>query len=524
MPVKEVSDRLEGDQHLAALITNAGAIRAVTETVEGTLGPKGLDCMLIDPYGSILITNDGVAILRAMDIQHPAARVLIGAAEQQDEQVGDGTTTATVIAGSLIVEGANQVVKGVPAIKVVEGIRSGIAKALQLLEEAVVPLPDLQSPVLLQLALIAARENREIAELAVNAARIVGAGKLQDSGFKLAEQVVALEGPDSCLIQGTIINREPLNKEMPRRISPARIIIFDDALEPVEIDSDALRTEAGFEQQIHNKREFEANLEKLAVLGVNAIFTDRGISAWAEDWFTEAGILGVQRVARDEWQRLAAMCGARPLKRTGLARPVEDLRKVIGETAAIDCDPKYRQIRVTANPSANFVTIVIGATTKTVVEERERIARDTAAAVQAAWRGGVVPGGGATELGIAGRLGQIAERGMASYGFSCVREALQRPMTQICRNAGFNPLEKITEALARLTAEGSFSYGVNCETGAIEDLTVAGIWDPYYVKYYAIKSAGEVSEAILRINTMIKMKEARITGSPGNPDQTIYNQ
>jgi chaperonin GroEL (HSP60 family) len=519
MPVQD--DHSEVDQHLAALITNAGAIRAVTETVEGTLGPKGLDCMLIDPYGSMMITNDGVAILRAMDIRHPAARVLIGAAEQQDEQVGDGTTTATVIAGSLIAEGANQVVKGVPAIKVVEGIRIGIAKALELLEEAVVPLPDLQSPVLEQLALIAARGNREIAELAVNAARIVGAEKLLDPGFKLAEQVVALEGLESGLVAGTIINREPLNKEAPRRASPAKIIILDDALEAVRIDSEALRSEAGFEQQLQNQRAFEINLEKLTLLGVNVIVTDRGISDWAEDWLTEAGIIAVPRVSGNEWRRLAVMCGARPVKRASLARPVEDLRKVVGAAATVEWDQKYRQIRVKANPFQNFVTMVIGATTRTVAEERERIARDAAAAVQAAWRGGVVPGGGAIELGIAGRLEQITVRGMAGYGFACVREALQRPMAQICSNAGFNPLEKIAAALARQTAEGDFGYGVNCETGAIEDLTVAGVWDPYYVKYYAIKSAGEISEAILRINTMIKLKEAGIPGEPGNPDLPI---
>lgn len=519
MPVQD--DHAEFDQHLEALITNAGAIRAITETVEGTMGPKGLDCMLIDPYGSLIITNDGVAILRAMDIRHPAARVLIGAAEQQDEQVGDGTTTATVIAGSLIAEGVNQVVKGVPAIKVVEGIRTGIVRALELLEEAVVPLPDLESPVLNQLALIAARENREIAELVVNAARIVGSEKLLDPGFKLAGQIIALEGPESGLIEGTIISREPLNKEASRRVSPVKIIILDDALEPVRVDSEALRSEAGFEQQQHNQRDFVANLEKLTLLGVNAIFTDRGISDWAEDWLTEAGIFGVPRVSGNEWRRLAEMCGARPVKRASLARPVDDLRKVIGTAAAIEWDPKYRQIRVTANPSQNFVTMMIGAATKTVAEERERIARDTAAAVQAAWRGGVVPGGGATELGIAGRLEQITVRGMTGYGYACVREALQRPMAQICSNAGFNPLEKIAAAMARQTAEGNFRYGVNCETGAIEDLAAVGVWDPYYVKYYAIKSAGEVSETILRINTIIKMKEPRIPGETGNPDLSI---
>jgi chaperonin GroEL (HSP60 family) len=154
----------------------------------------------------------------------------------------------------------------------------------------------------------------------------------------------------------------------------------------------------------------------------------------------------------------------------------------------------------------SFVTIIIGGSTREIVNERERIARDASAAVQAAWCGGVVPGGGSVELAIARRLAGQQFKGMASFGFQCVIEALKRPMTQICMNAGFNPLEKIEEVLAHTGASITYAYGVNCDTGSVEDVTTAGIWDPYEVKYHAIKTAGKVCEAILRINTIIKMK------------------
>ena len=173
-------------------------------------------------------------------------------------------------------------------------------------------------------------------------------------------------------------------------------------------------------------------------------------------------------------------------------------------------DEKFHQIRIFGKPNQNYVTMIAGATTKEVVYEKERIMKDAASALQAAWLGGVVPGGGSTEMGIARRMNEKPLRGMDCYGYHCVIEALKKPLIQICTNAGFNPLEKVTEVLGRQEQLGSNAIGVNCETGAIEDLSELGIWDPYPVKYQAIKTAGEVGEAILRINMIIKMKEEKV--------------
>jgi Chaperonin GroEL (HSP60 family) len=509
MSVQELNGCSEVDQNLTALITNSGAIRAVTEAVQGTLGPKGLDCMMVDPYGGILITNDGVTILKTMDINHPAARILISAAEHQENQVGDGTTTATIIAGTLIAEGVNQIIKGVPVIKVIEGIQLGVQQALVFLKEAVVHIEGLTSPILQRTALIAARGHQELAELVVKAARIVGPECLMTDGFKLADQIIALEDTESALIQGTIINREPINREMPRKVSGARIMILDDALEPLKIDSEALTTEAGFSHHLHKEQELTANIHKLADLGVSAIFTDRSICDLAEDLLTDLGIIGVQGVCADEWRRLAEMTGARPVKKSSLSKPPEELQELLGEVAQIVVDDRFKQIRILCKPDRNFITIIVGAYTKEVVGERERIARDAASAVQAAWHGGVVPGGGSVEISIARKLGNLPLGNMNSYGFNCVIEALKRPLIQICSNAGFNPLQKVNEVLAMQEQQDSNAIGVNCETGAIDDLTKYGIWDPYLVKYQAIQTAGEVGEAILRINMIIKMKEEK---------------
>ncbi|TCL64281.1 chaperonin GroEL (HSP60 family) [Hydrogenispora ethanolica] len=509
MSIQEAANRSEVDQPMAALIHNAGAIRAVTEAVAGTLGPKGLDCMLVDECGDALVTNDGVTILKTMDITHPAARILINAAQYQEEEVGDGTTTTAVMIGALVNEGVNQVLRGVPVIKVIEGIDSGISRALNWLGQMAQPVDDINHPVLERVASIAGRGHRELARLIVQAARLVGGEKLREPGFKLADQILALEGSESSLIQGTIITREPINRQMPRQVADTRIVILDDALEPQKVAAEALGSKAGFEQQLHNEQLLRENLQKLAQIGVQAIFTDRAISDGAEDLLTDLGIIGVARVAMHEWRRLAELTGARPLKRTSLAKPALELLKLTGQAAEIRVNERFKQIQVLGKPEQKYVTVLVGAFTKEVVGERERIAKDTAAAVQAAWNGGIVPGGGSAELAVARLLEQEPLRGMAGYGFQCVIESLKKPLAQICVNAGFNALEKVSEVIAAQLEQHSNSIGIDCEDGTVIDLAAAGVYDPFLVKYHALKSAGEVAEAILRIQTIIKMKEER---------------
>jgi chaperonin GroEL (HSP60 family) len=264
---QQVTQNSEVEERLAALMTNANAIRAITQAVEGTLGPKGLDTMLVDQLGDVVITNDGVTILDLMDVNHPAARMLIKTARAQQEEIGDGTTTATIMAGNLISEGVAQVLKGVPVIKVIEGIRSGITKALTVLDEKTQEVTDLDAPVLLDTALVAGRGYKDIAQLVIDAAKLIGKEKIRDSNFKLADMVRAYEGADNQVISGVIIDKEPLNAEMPKKLNTVKLLIIDDALEPEEIEDEALGTEAGFNRYIKLQEEFDQNLQKIVELG-----------------------------------------------------------------------------------------------------------------------------------------------------------------------------------------------------------------------------------------------------------------
>ena len=181
-------------------------------------------------------------------------------------------------------------------------------------------------------------------------------------------------------------------------------------------------------------------------------------------------------------------------------------QSAMGRAALAEVDRRAGLLRLSGGGGAPEVTLVVGGNTGEVVAERERIARDAAAAVQQALRGGVVPGGGAAELGVARSMARAGQTGLNAYGMACVREALKRPLAQLAANAGYNPLEKVEEAYAAQENGGSPGLGIEAETGRICDLTEAGIWDPYPVKQSALRTAGEVATAILRINCILRMR------------------
>jgi chaperonin GroEL (HSP60 family) len=509
MSVKEVSNNAEVDERMAALTTNANAIRAVASAVEGTIGPKGLDTMLIDQFGSVVITNDGVTILNLMEVNHPAARMLINIAKAQQEEIGDGTTTATILAGSLVNAGMEKVIKGVPVAKVIEGLQVGVQKALTFFKEHSVQIKDVNEPILKKIALIAGRGHEDIADLTVKAGRFIGKEKLKEANIKLADTVVAKVGAENQVFEGVVINKQRMNPQMPIKVEDAKVLIVDDALEPEEIEAESLSTEAGFHRFSELQQEFCLNLEKLKQLGVKLVLVDRGISPLAEEMLTDAGILAIQRVAHKELRRAMEHCGARFIKRTGLKKDVADLKKYLGKAALVYEDEKLEQTFICDGMGKPMATVLVGAATEEVVGERERIAKDAASSIQAAVKGGYVPGGGAIELAAAKFVEENRQeaKGMASYGLDCVVEALQKPFLQIVLNSGFNPLEKIGDVLASQKEQDSIAYALDCDTGDIIDMLEKNVVDSALVKIYALKAAGEVAEAILRINTIIKMKE-----------------
>ncbi len=508
---QQASSGAEVNERMAALVSNASAVRAIASAVEGTLGPKGLDTMLVDKFGEVVITNDGVTILTMMEANHPAARMLINIAKAQQEEIGDGTTTATVLAGALVGHGVEQVSRGVPVARVIEGLRAGLAAGIEAIKRRARAVEDIRDPVVRQVALVAGRGHEDIADLVVKAAEMVGREKLVDRSFKLADIVVAEEGAENQVFKGVIISKERMNRQMPLEISDALILVIDDALEPEEMEDEALATEAGFARYMELRNQFLENVQKIVEMGVGLVLVDRGVNETAEEILTDAGVMVIQRVLSKELRKAAEHTGARMIKRNGLKKDSDQLVKCLGKAAKVYNDEKLEQVWIREGAGKSMATVLVGAATAEVVGERERIAKDAAAAVQAAVRGGVVPGGGSVELAAARDVERIRSgmRGMAVYGVDCVVEALKRPMAQIVANAGFNPLEKLGDVVAAQAESGRDSLAVDCDTGEIRDMYQAGVVDPAPVKTYALKAAGEIAEAILRIDTIIKKREEK---------------
>lgn len=508
MPEKRILNS-EVDEKLQALQSNANAARIISQAIEGTIGPKGLDIMMVDGLGDVVISNDGVTILKLMAVNHPAAGMIINAAQAQQTEVGDGTTTATILAGALVSEGASQVIKGVPVTRVIQGIKLGVDRSLELMAKKSRPISAIDDPVLFSVASIAGRGQGDIAALIIDGARIIGREKMLDPDYRFADAVVAKEAAASQVFMGALINRDPLNHEMPRYLKDVRILVVDDALAPEEIDSEARSTEAGFQYYLQNKKQYEANLRKICAMGVNLVLVDRSIDDLGEQIFTEAGVIAIHRVSRRELEKVCLHTGARKIKRSGLNRPEEQLSSYLGHAARVQVNDKLGHTCLLEGTGEAQATVLIGAATEEVVDEKERIARDAAAAVQAALQQGVVPGGGAIEIWMAKQLEELAQdlKGMTSYGVLAVKESLLRPFACIAANAGFNPLEKMGDVIAEQKQKGRDSITIECDTGNLIDAFVEGIVDPTLVKAHALKTAGEVAVAILRINTIIKMKD-----------------
>ena len=332
---KEATQGADVDERLAALLTNSNAIRAIASAVEGTLGPKGLDTMLVDKFGDVVITNDGVTILTMMEANHPAARMLINTAKAQQEEVGDGTTTATVMASALVASGVEQVMKGVPVSRVIEGMRVGLKKALEVMSSQVRQVDGLQDACVRQVALVSGRGHEDIADLVKEAAVLIGEDKLRDRSFKLSDTIVAEEGATNQVFMGVIVNKERMNRQMPGELEKVKVMIIDDALEAEELDEEALSTESGFARYLHLQAEFKENVQKIINLGVGLVLVDRGVNDIAEELLTDAGVLVVQRVAGKELRRAAEHTGARMIKRTGLKKSEDEIQKYLKSVGGV---------------------------------------------------------------------------------------------------------------------------------------------------------------------------------------------
>ncbi|NJE12806.1 thermosome subunit beta [Thermococcus sp. LS2] len=495
---------------------NILAARIVAETVRTTLGPKGMDKMLVDSLGDIVITNDGATILDEMDIQHPAAKMMVEVAKTQDKEAGDGTTTAVVIAGELLRKAEELLDQNIHPSIIVKGYTMAAEKAQEILDSIAKDVDVNDEETLLKAAITsitgkAAEEEREyLAKLAVDAVKQV-AEKVGDK-YHVDIDNIKLEKKeggsvkDTKLVKGVVIDKERVHPGMPKRVENAKIALINDAIEVKETETDAEiritspeQLQAFLEQE---ERMLKEMVDKIVATGANVVFCQKGIDDLAQHYLAKAGILAVRRVKKSDMEKLAKATGAKIVTNIrdltpddlGYAEVVEE-RKVAGENMIF--------VEGCRNPKA--VTILIRGGTEHVVDEVERAMEDAIKVVKDIIEDGkIVAGGGASEIELAVKLDEYAKEvgGKEQLAIEAFAEALKVIPRTLAENAGLDPIETLVKVIAAHKEKGP-TIGIDVFAGEPADMFERGVIEPVRVKKQAIKSASEAAIMILRIDDVI---------------------
>lgn len=497
---------------------NILAGKALAETVRTTLGPKGMDKMLVDGLGDIVVTNDGVTILKEMDIEHPAAKMLVEVAKTQEDEVGDGTTTAVIIAGELLKNAENLLDLDIHPTIVAMGYRQAAEKAQDILDDIAVDSIDRDTLIKVAMTAMtgkgteAARE--PLAGLIVDAVQKVADGNEVDIDHIKIEKKDGAVAEESTLVEGVIVDKERVHPGMPKEVKNAKIALLNSPLEVKETEADAeiritdpAQMQAFIEQE---EKMVKDMVQKIVDSGADVLFAQKGIDDLAQHYLSKAGILAVRRVKKSDIQKLARATGATVVSNLddletsdlGEAGIVEE-RKVSGEDMIFVEDCK----------SAKAVTLFVRGSTKHIVDEIVRAIEDAIGVVAATVEDGqVVAGGGAPEIAIAKKLKDYAESisGREQLAVSAFAEALEIVPKTLAENAGLDSIDSLVDL--RASHEDNPYMGLNVFTGKVMDMKDAGVIEPKRVKKQAIQSASEAAEMILRIDDVIA------SSSTGEPD------
>ena len=494
---------------------NILAARMVSEIVKTTLGPKGIDKMLVDSSDEITVTNDGVTILNEMRIEHPAAKMMVEIAKTQETEVGDGTTTSVMIAGKLLENAEKLLDQKIHPTIITKGYRIAQEKAQEILKEISLEISPDNEEVLKQVAMTAmtgkgAEDSREkFALIIVKAIKAISnMGRIDLKDIKI-EKMKGDGIGNSELIYGIVLDKEKVSQDMPVEVRNARIALIDF---PLEIKNPEIDTKISISspEQLKNFLEEEEEyirgmVDKIIASGANVLFCQKGIDDFAQYLLSKERIYACRRVAKSDIEKLAKATGAK------IVSNINELsRGDLGESESVEeiktKETTFSYVRGCKNPKA--VTILIHGGSEHVIDETERAIMDglgdVASAIETKL---IVPGGGAIEIELSRRLKEF------SLGFQgreqlAVREfanALEFIPLTLAENAGLDPIDILTELKAKHD-EGQMNFGLNLFTNKVENVIGARIIEPYKIKSQALSSATEVAIMILRIDDVIASK------------------
>jgi thermosome len=506
---------------------NITAAKLIAEVVASSLGPRGMDKMLVDGLGDVTITNDGATILKEVDVQHPAAKMMVEISKATDNEVGDGTTSVVVLAGALIEKAEELITKDVHPTIIVDGYRKSSVKAIEILNNLAQKIDPGDKSQLIRIAKtsmqtkLVSKEANELADIVVNAALQVSE-KLENK-YKVDIDDVKVEKKaggslrDTKLIKGIVLDKEVVHGGMPRRTEKAKIALINSALEIEKTEFDAKINISSPDQmklflEEENKM-LKTMVDKIIAAGANVVICQKGIDDIAQHFLAKANIMAVRRVKESDMTKLARATTARIVsnledltsKDLGLADLVEE-RKV--ET------DKWVFIEGCKHPKA--VTILIRGGSQRVVDEAERSIHDALMVTKdVCERPMIVAGGGSPESYTAGKLRDWSSTlsGREQLAAEKFAESLEVIPLLLAENAGMDPIDTLTELRSKQT-KGSKWSGIDVRAGKVTDMSKLDIVEPLAVKEQIVKSAVEVASMILRIDDVIASSKSA-GGPPG---------
>jgi len=525
--LKEGSSRSRGRE---AQHTNIMAARIVAETVKSALGPKGMDKMLVDNFGDVTITSDGRTILDEMDIQHPAAKMMVEVAKTQDNEAGDGTTTAVILAGELLNKAEELVGKNIHPTIIIDGYKKASEKALEVLEKIAIPTGPkaeeyLKKTAMTSMASKLVSEHREhLANLAVKA--VLEVAEKEDGNYNADVDDVKVEKKpgeslsDTKLIQGIVLDKEVVHSGMPKRVEKAKIALLDTPLEIEKTEFDAKiniespeQMEAFLKQEEQMLREM---VDKLVAAGTNVVLCQKGIDDMAQHFLARKGIVAVRRIKESDVEKLAKATGGKVITNMDDISPADLGYASLVEERKIG-DDKMTFVEGCKHPRA--VTILIRGGTERIVDEAERSVHDALCVVRdVVEEPKILAGGGAPELEVSRMLRKYAETlpGREQLAVKSFAEALEAVPVTLTENAGLDPIDILSELRARHEKNETWA-GIEVLSGKVQEMTSAGVFEPLAVKKQIIKSATEAASMILKIDDVIAAGKMRAPPTPPGP-------
>ena len=519
MPIFVLKEGTQREQGKNAQKNNIEAAKTIADAIRTTLGPKGMDKMLVDSIGDIIVSNDGATILKEMDVDHPTAKMIVEVAKSQDSAVGDGTTSAVILAGELLKQAETLLDQGVHSTVITNGFRMAVNEAKKHLDQIALEAKDDKTLKRISMTALSGKNTSlssdflsDLVVKAVNAVADERNGKVVvDTANIKVDKKNGGSVTDTQFINGLVIDKEKVHPKMPSPVKDAKIALIDSALEikKTEIEARVQITDPSKIQDFlaQESDTFKNMVEKIKKSGANVVLCQKGIDDIAQHYLAKEGIYAVRRVKKSDMEKLAKATGAK------IVTNLDDLTSAaLGKAEKVEekkiSDDRMTFITGCANPKA--VSILIRGGTDHVVSEIERSLNDAIRVVALTKEDGkYLPGGGAIEAELAMKVRNFANSvgGREQLAIEAFAKALEIIPRTLAENAGMDPINTLIQLKAD-HEKGKVTYGIDFTENKVGDMAKAGVFDPLRVKKHALESAAEVSTMILRIDDVIASKKS----------------